>query len=227
VSESAKNCAQTVPHQFDRITTSPTGWTNDDICANWFTNHFLPQARAHANNDKPIILLYDGHGSHIQESIIDIAMDNNTSLYLLPAHTTHKLQPCDVGAFGPLKKHWSNTCAQYFELTSKELGTNHVVLAYMAARRQAFIPSTITKAWENSGISINVDGDCICTPEVFTAADFAPSTITSTRAHLPDSFPDGEPEDLPEWARTPDVCSEGSAPRHKQTQSKRVNLTLE
>jgi hypothetical protein len=168
-------------------------------------NQFLPQARAHADNDKPIVLLYDGHGLHIQESIVDAAMEQRTTLYLLPAHTTHKLQPCDVGAFDPLKRHWATSCAQYLELTGKELGLKHVVLAYMAARRQAFLPDTIIKAWKKSGISVDADGYCVCTPDVFTAADFAPSTITSINAHLPGFFPDFNPTNVPEWAKEPDA----------------------
>jgi hypothetical protein len=41
----------------------------------------------------------DGFGTH--ESLDCFA--NSIILCRLPSHTSHKLQPCDVGVFGPLK----------------------------------------------------------------------------------------------------------------------------
>ena len=32
--------------------------------------------------------------------------DNKIIIICLPSHTTHALQPCDVGAFGPLAQSW-------------------------------------------------------------------------------------------------------------------------
>ncbi|KAA1478456.1 hypothetical protein DENSPDRAFT_788130, partial [Dentipellis sp. KUC8613] len=39
------------------LSTSPTGWTNDDICALWFLECFIPQATKHADPNFPIVLI--------------------------------------------------------------------------------------------------------------------------------------------------------------------------
>ena len=84
---------------------SENGWTDDVLCKEWFTKSFVSQAtecrKTSANPDAPILLIYDGHGSHDKYALIQEAMDNNIYLLCLLPHTTHKLQPLDVGIFGP------------------------------------------------------------------------------------------------------------------------------
>ena len=72
------------------ISMSENGWTDNVLCKEWFTESFLPQAterqKQSANPDTPILLIYDGHGSHDQYSLIQEAMDNNVYLLCLPPH---------------------------------------------------------------------------------------------------------------------------------------------
>lgn len=149
---------------------------------------FIPGAKAHADLSKPIILMYDGHGSHVTLEMIDKAMQHNIILFCLPPHTTHHLQPCDVGAFGPLKCAWNKRCDHVFQTTGEHLIAKDFVREYMLARKESFKVNTIKKAWEKSGINVGDDGPK-CTPEMFTEADFAPSHSFSTLLHLPASFP--------------------------------------
>ena len=51
----------------------------------------------------------DNHESHISIPLIELAIANNVCLLGLPPHTTHILQPLDVGVFGPLKEPTSPT----------------------------------------------------------------------------------------------------------------------
>ena len=48
------------------------------------------------------MLLVDGHASHISTAAIQYYIDQKIILLCLPAHTTHLLQPLDVGVFAPL-----------------------------------------------------------------------------------------------------------------------------
>ncbi|KIK73124.1 hypothetical protein PAXRUDRAFT_179208, partial [Paxillus rubicundulus Ve08.2h10] len=66
-------------------------WTTEKICYDWFTKNFIHNAKAHADNSKPIVLDYDGHVSHSTVNIINAEIANNTTLYLLPPPTTHHL----------------------------------------------------------------------------------------------------------------------------------------
>ncbi|KAF9012163.1 hypothetical protein BDZ89DRAFT_963648, partial [Hymenopellis radicata] len=39
------------------IATTDSGWTNDEVCAQWFERIFIPQAKAHADPSHPIVLM--------------------------------------------------------------------------------------------------------------------------------------------------------------------------
>ncbi|KAH8915719.1 DDE-domain-containing protein, partial [Atractiella rhizophila] len=88
-------------------TYSDKGWTDDDVGFEWFKDvlveHLLESGGL--GKGEPCLLILDGHGSHTTERIASYAFDNFPRLLhiiVLPAHCTHKLQPLDVGIFGPL-----------------------------------------------------------------------------------------------------------------------------
>ena len=56
------------------------------------------------------MLLLDGHKSHVSLSGIEWAKQHNIILQVLPAHTSHLLQPLDVGCYGPLQNIYNNLC---------------------------------------------------------------------------------------------------------------------
>lgn len=58
---------------------------------------------------RPLLLLIDGHKSHITLDVVDICRENNIVLLCLPPHTTHALQPLDVSVFKSLKDHFSKS----------------------------------------------------------------------------------------------------------------------
>lgn len=59
-----------------------------------------------ANLGEYRLLLLDGHNSHCTFRFCDYAQKNRILVVCLPSHTTHALQPCDVGVFGPLAACW-------------------------------------------------------------------------------------------------------------------------
>jgi len=50
------------------------------------------------------LIIMDGHRSHIDAEAFSIAEQNSIKILLLPAHTSHELQPLDVAVFKPLKQ---------------------------------------------------------------------------------------------------------------------------
>ena len=70
----------------------------------------------------------------------------------LPSHTSHKLQPCDVGVFGLLKTAYRDEverlCRGGLEAVSKE----HFISIYKPARETAMTRRNITAAWAASGL---------------------------------------------------------------------------
>ena len=73
---------------------SENGWINSELFLEWF-KFFLSSI----TSTRPVILIQDGHASHISIPLIELAQKNNVHLLCLPTHTTHILQPLDVGVF--------------------------------------------------------------------------------------------------------------------------------
>lgn len=177
-----------MPQIGNSIGVSPNGWTDDFLCLKWFEKSFIPQATARNTSGKPILLIYDGHGSHNTAELIRLARANNIILFCLPPHTTHKLQPLDVGVFGPFQRAWIERCEEIIEDTGEEMLRSDFVGEYMAVRQDSFKERTLLQAWKKSGAwPIN--------PNVFTDDDYAPSIPYSTEVRdLPATFPSSNTE---------------------------------
>ncbi|XP_049954839.1 uncharacterized protein LOC126470867 [Schistocerca serialis cubense] len=94
----------------------------------------------------------DSHGSHISEEVIDLAKKNQIFLLTFPSHTTHILQPLDVGEYGQLKRSWGKSLNSYM-FKNPGLRPNrpdfHKLLK--PAYYSAFSPETIS-AFRKTGI---------------------------------------------------------------------------
>jgi hypothetical protein len=86
------------------ITSSPSGWTNNDIGLAWLEQVFDRCTKEKAEKARRLyrLLILDGHGSHITMDFIDYCDQNRILLAILPPHSTYTLQPLDVAMFKPL-----------------------------------------------------------------------------------------------------------------------------
>jgi len=109
------------------------GWTSDFLCTQWFEKSFIPHAKQHNTSGKLILLIYDGHGLHKADEMWELALQHGVHLFCLPPHTTHHLQPLDVGVFGPLQNAWQKNCNEFLAKTGKEVTLRDVVQVYMDA----------------------------------------------------------------------------------------------
>ena len=74
---------------------SESGWIDSELFLVWLRRIFLK----YIDQQRPVLLLTDGHKSHLTIDVIDACRDNNVILFCLPPHTTHALQPLDVSVF--------------------------------------------------------------------------------------------------------------------------------
>lgn len=66
------------------------------------------------NVDKKALIILDGHTTHTKNlEVINLARANGIVLLSLPAHTTHRLQPCDVSFFKPLNTYYSQSADKW------------------------------------------------------------------------------------------------------------------
>jgi len=87
------------------LTASPQGWTNDQLGLQW-VHHFDKHTKSKTIGSKRLLIL-DNHGSHTTPEFTAFCEKNNIVLLWMPPHTSHMLQPLDVGCFGPLKQAFS------------------------------------------------------------------------------------------------------------------------
>ena len=71
-----------------------------DVSSEWFVKF------ANENQDRPLLLLFGRHLTHISSSVIKRAMEERIIIIKFPPHLTDVLQPLDVACFGPLKCCW-------------------------------------------------------------------------------------------------------------------------
>jgi hypothetical protein len=76
---------------------SESGYTNDRLSFEWI-KHFDKQTRD-SKKGKYRMLIMDGHGSHLTHDFVNYWWDHDIVPFILPAHTTHLLQPLDIGFF--------------------------------------------------------------------------------------------------------------------------------
>ena len=81
------------------------------------------------------------------------AADNKITVICLPSHTTHALQPCDVGAFGLLAQSWKwvVTLASQSPIAIRK---DNLLSYYHTAQIEALKPSTIQSAFRKTSSCI-------------------------------------------------------------------------
>ena len=82
-----------------------SGWMDDTVFQKWFTTVFIKHLNEN-NIQRPVVSMYDGHESHSMYQTVISAVENGVIIIALLPHTSHALQPLDVGLFKPLKTQW-------------------------------------------------------------------------------------------------------------------------
>jgi hypothetical protein len=144
---------------------SESGYTDSKISLEWLKRVFDPQTREQANQ-KPRLLICDGFGTHETLEALEFCFENNIILCRLPSHTSHKLQPCDVGVFAPLKAAYRDEAERLFQGGANTVGKQHFTSLYSPAREKAFTKRNITAAWAACGLfPLNPDRVLRVTPK--------------------------------------------------------------
>jgi hypothetical protein len=68
----------------------------------------------------------------------------------MPAHSSHLLQPLDIGCFGVIKRAYSKVIEAQAKLHRVRVGKIDFLEAYQAARNEAFKPETIVNSFAST-----------------------------------------------------------------------------
>lgn len=158
---------------------SDSGWVTSELFLEWF-NFFLqniPPAR-------PVLLPQDGHGVHVSIELIELAHANDVHLLCLPAHTSHLLQPLDVGVFKSFKSNFNKACSNYMSKNPGRVVTEDLIASLVSeAYVASFTPIYIMKGFKKTGVwPIN--------PGEVTDRQFAPAKAFNHADYIQRSTPE-------------------------------------
>ena len=85
--------------------------------------------------------------------LVELAKSHNIILFILPAHTSHILQPMDVGCYGPFQRMYNAECHKFTRQSS--CTTTHYDVYELASKvySRAFSSENLQPASKKTGIS--------------------------------------------------------------------------
>ena len=125
------------------------GWTDRDHLLlsglSILTKHTLPQIRG-----KYRLLILGGHTNHVSLLFIQYCRQHNIIPLCLPSHSTHVLQPVDVGIFSPLSKAYKSRFQQHSAFGIERSVNEQFLMFFQAARQEAISLRNIARCLESS-----------------------------------------------------------------------------
>jgi hypothetical protein len=136
-----------------RIGVSDNGWTTNEIGLAWL-KHFIEQIKERRVGSH-VLLVIDGHESHKSLAFQDLCEENKIITLCMPPHSSHILQPLDVGCFAPLKRAYSREI--------RVLATDHVghidkkafIASFAKVFETAFSKASIQSSFRATGLVPN------------------------------------------------------------------------
>ena len=161
---------------------SPSGWTNDILGLSWLQTVFDPHTRQKARNGRDWrLLLVDGHGSHLNMPFLDWCELHKIHVALYPSHSTHRLQPLDVGLFRPLANFYSQELNTWLHITQGlcRISKREFFSIFWPAFQRAFTQKNILSSWEKTGLQ-PFNPEKVLHQITMSRSDTRPSSSNST-----------------------------------------------
>lgn len=111
---------------------SSNGWTTNEIGLDWI-QHFDKHSKSRSTAGYRLLIL-DGHESHHSADFELYCKEKNIITLCMPPHSSHILQPLDVGCFGPLKRAYG----RQIEGLVRAYGTHITKADFLPAFKTAF-----------------------------------------------------------------------------------------
>lgn len=155
-------------------TVTESGWSNSSVFRDYLQHHFLKYVPG--GTEEPILLLLDGHKSHVSVDLVEWAKQHNIFIFVLPAHTSHLLQPLDVAVYGPFQKIYNTLCHKFIRSTSSTICRYNVCELACKAYSKALSTDNLLSAFRKTGI-YPLDKDAIDKTKLIPAEVFEEKKI--------------------------------------------------
>ncbi|KAB0803436.1 hypothetical protein PPYR_00406 [Photinus pyralis] len=149
------------------VETSESGYINSQLFVLWL-KHFIKFVKP--SPQEKCLLLLDGHTTHSKNlEAIKLSREHGIILLQLPGHTTHRLQPLDVGVFKSMESNYTQVMAKWLRTNPGQKVTQFEVTALLT---EAFTRSATI---DNAVNGFRGTGTWPVNRNVFTDADFVAS----------------------------------------------------
>ena len=126
-----------------------SGWTDEDCSFDYLKNLFIPNTK---HFQKPFLLMFDGHYSHLSIKSVRLAIEHNICLLCLPSHSTHLLQPLDIYTLQYVQQQWKELPWERNKTTSTKLNKRDFIQLFSKLYNYALIPAHCLAAFAKTGI---------------------------------------------------------------------------
>lgn len=133
-----------------RIATSPNGWTTNEIGLDWI-QHFNQHTKSRTLGAHRLLIL-DGHESHHSVEFELYCKENNIITLCMPPHSSHLLQPLDVGCFGPLKQAYGRQIEMKMRAGTSHITKEDFFPAFFAAFQGAMTEKNVIGGFRGAGL---------------------------------------------------------------------------
>jgi hypothetical protein len=116
------------------IGVSENGWTNNEIGLTWLKTVFDKYTKNHSVGRYRLLIL-DGHGSHVTPEFDQYCLDHSIIVVCMPPHSSHLLQPLDVGCFSVLKRSYGKRVETLMSVGVNQIDKQEFLSIYQQARR--------------------------------------------------------------------------------------------
>jgi hypothetical protein len=132
------------------IAVSDNGWTTNKIGVDWL-KHFIKHTEGKVVGARRLLIL-DGHESHHSLDFQELCKENNIYTLCMPPHSSHLLQPLDVGCFSPLKRAYSREIEALIRHHINHITKLEFLPAFKAAFARSFTSANICSAFRGAGL---------------------------------------------------------------------------
>jgi hypothetical protein len=132
------------------IAISDNGWTNNELGVEWL-KHFNAHTKTRVVGARRLLVL-DGHRSHHSLEFQELCKENNIYTLCMPPHSSHLLQPLDVGCFSPLKRAYSREVEGLIRHHINHITKLEFLPAFKAAFNRSFTLTNIGSAFRGAGL---------------------------------------------------------------------------
>lgn len=138
-----------LPHDWV-VSVTKNGWTTNERGLDW-AKHFNQHTKDRTASGYRLLIL-DGHESHHSTDFELFCKDNNIVTLCMPAHSSHKLQPLDVGCFRALKRSYGKAIEGLMRSHTTHISKEDFFPAFHAAHIESMTESNIKGGFRGAGI---------------------------------------------------------------------------